>query len=62
MLTEKEIEVLKLRKDGFIQIEIAKKLRISQAAISNFYNNALRKIRDAEEVNRVKKELGIKDV
>lgn len=57
MLTEKEKEVLKLKKEGFSQLEIAKKLRISQPAVSNFYNNALWKIKDAEEVIKLKKEL-----
>ena len=61
MLTKKEIEVLKLKKQGFIQLDIAKKLKISQPAVSNFYNNALKKIKDAEEVIVVKKELKIKD-
>ena len=59
MLTQKEIEVLKLKKKGFTQIEIAKKLKISQPAVSSFYNNALKKIKDAEEVLKIKKELGI---
>jgi transcriptional regulator len=49
MLTEKEIEVLKLKKSGLSQLEIAKKLRISQPAVSNFYNNSLWKIKDAKE-------------
>ena len=60
MLTEKEIEVLKLRLKGFNQLEIAKKLKISQPAVSNFYSNALWKIKDAEEILKLKKELGIK--
>ena len=60
MLTEKEIQVLNLKKQGFTQLEISKKLKISQPAVSNFYNNALRKIKDAEEVIKLKKELDIK--
>ena len=44
MLTEKEIEVLRLRKAGLMQVEVAKKLGISQAAVSSFEKNALRKI------------------
>ena len=59
MLTQKEIDVLKLKKKGLKQIEIAKKLKISQPAVSNFYNNALDKIRQAEEVMKIKKELKI---
>ena len=50
MLTEKEIEVLKLKKKGLTQIEISKHLKISQPAVSNFYNNALRKIGEAKEI------------
>jgi len=59
MLTEKEIEVLKLKKQGLMQLEIAKQLKISQPAVSSFYNNALKKIREAEEVHKLKEELGI---
>jgi len=57
MLTEKEIEVLKLKGKGFNQIEIARKLKISQPAVSGFYKNALNKINQAEEVIKIKKEL-----
>jgi transcriptional regulator len=60
MLTEKEIAVLKLKKQNFTQADIAKKLEISQPAVSSFYNNALKKLRDAEEVLKLKKELGVK--
>lgn len=60
MLTEKEIAVLKLKLDGLMQAEIARKLKISQPAVSKFYNNALGKIKDAEEVLRLKKEMGVK--
>ena len=61
MLTEKEIEVLKLKEKGFTQNEIAEKLKISQPAVSKFYNNALWKIKDAEETLKIKKEMKIKD-
>lgn len=57
MLTEKEVEVLKLKKQGLTQLEIAKKLKISQPAVSSFYNNALLKIKDAEDILKLKKEL-----
>jgi transcriptional regulator len=50
MLTSKEIEVLQLRKLGLTQIEVAKKLGVSQAAISSFEKNALKKIEDAKKV------------
>ena len=58
MLTEKEIEVLKLKDKDLTQLEIAKRLKISQPAVSAFYNNALKKIKDAEEVLQIKKNLG----
>lgn len=59
MLTEKEVDVLKFKKAGLTQLDIAKKMKISQPAVSNFYNNALRKIRDAEEIFKIKRELKI---
>jgi len=61
MLTDKELDILKLKKEGLTQTGIAKKLKISQPAVSSFYNNALKKIRDAEEVLKLKKELGLND-
>lgn len=60
MLTEKEIRVLELKKKGLTQTDIAKKLKISQPAVSNFYKNALGKIKHAEEIMKIKKQLGIK--
>ncbi len=60
MLTEKEIEVLRLKKKGLKQTEIAKKLKITQPAVSNFYKNAISKIRQAEQIISLKKELNIK--
>jgi transcriptional regulator len=60
MLTEKEVIVLKLKKSGFNQLDISKKLKISQPAVSGFYKNALRKIAEAEEIFKIKKELGLK--
>lgn len=60
MLTEKEVQVLKLKEQGLTQVEIARKLRISQPAVSGFYRNALNKIKDAEQVLKLKKELSIK--
>jgi transcriptional regulator len=59
MLTDSEIEVLKLKKQDLNQQEIAKKMKISQPAVSKFYNNAIEKIKDAEEVLKLKKELKI---
>ena len=58
-LTEKEIEILKLRKKGLKQTDIAKRLKISQPAVSSFENNAVRKIRGANKILMVVKEIGI---
>jgi Tfx family DNA-binding protein len=57
MLTEKEIEVLKLRKLGLTQVEVSKKLEISQAAVSSFEKNAYRKIEDAKQTLKIAEEL-----
>jgi Tfx family DNA-binding protein len=57
MLTEKEIEVLKLRKLGLTQVEVSKKLEISQAAVSSFEKNAYRKIEDAQKTLKIAEEL-----
>ena len=59
-LTEKEIEVLKLRNSNLKQNEIAKKLNISQPAVSLFEKNARRKIKDSIETLDLIKKLGIK--
>jgi transcriptional regulator len=59
-LTDKELEVLKLRKDGRTQAEIAVILAISQPAVSNFERNAKKKIDDANELLQVLHQLGIK--
>jgi HTH-type transcriptional regulator, fmd operon transcriptional regulator len=57
MLTGKEIEVLRLRKKGLTQLEISRKLKITQPAVSKFYNNALKKIQQAQETLEIKKEI-----
>lgn len=57
MLTEKEIEVLKLKENGLTQIEISKKLKITQPAVSKFYNNSLKKIKEAQEILEIKKKI-----
>ncbi len=59
MLTDKEIKVLELRQKGLTQIEVAEKLRISQAAVSSFEKNAYRKIQDAERTLEIAKRLKI---
>src|SRR3989338_8214653 len=38
-LTEKELKVLEFRKKEMTQVEIARSLKISQAAVSSFENN-----------------------
>jgi len=60
MLTEKEIRVLELRAKRLTQIEVSKKLDISQAAVSHFEKNALRKITEAKETMKVARRLNIK--
>ena len=59
MLTEKEIRVLELRAKKLIQVEVSKKLNISQAAVSHFEKNALRKIKEAEQTLQIVKKLGL---
>jgi len=58
-LTSKEIEVLKLRKKGFTQTEIASKLKISQPAVSSFERSISRKIRASLENIELIKGMGI---
>ena len=57
MLTQKEIEVLELRSKKLTQIEVSKKIGISQAAVSHFEKNAIRKIREAEQTIQTAKKL-----
>jgi transcriptional regulator len=59
MLTEKELQILTLRKEGLLQIEIAKRLKMTQGAISRFEANAKRKIREAREELAMLDRLGI---
>lgn len=58
-LTPKELEVLQLRGRGLTQIEVAQKLGISQAAVSQFEKNAIKKILDAQKTLTEAKSLGI---
>ena len=57
MLTEKEIAVLELRQQGLTQVAVAKDLGITQAAVSNFEKNALRKISTAKDTLKVARRL-----
>jgi transcriptional regulator len=59
-LTEKEIHVLQLRGQGLTQVDVAKRLKISQAAVSDFEKNAYRKLVDAQEMLDYAKQSGIK--
>ncbi|MFH0869502.1 MAG: sigma factor-like helix-turn-helix DNA-binding protein [archaeon] len=60
MLTEKEIRILELRAKKLTQVEVSKKLDISQAAVSHFEKNALRKIKESEQTLEIAKKLGLK--
>ena len=60
MLTEREIEVLDLKTKGHTQVEIATKIKISQPAVSSFYNNAMKKIKESKEVLEIAKKIGVK--
>ena len=60
MLTKREIEIIKLRKKGLKQKEIAKRLNLSQPAISKFESNIKRKIKDSLETIEIANELGVK--
>jgi len=60
-LTEREIEILELKRKGVLQKDIAKKLKISPAAVSDFCKNARDKIRKSKETLEIVKKLRIKD-
>jgi transcriptional regulator len=60
MLTEKEVQILELRAKKLTQIEVSLKLKISQAAVSHFEKNAIRKIAEAEKTIEVAKRLKIR--
>jgi transcriptional regulator len=47
-LTERETAVLLLRQQGLTQEVVARKLKVSQAAVSSFEINAYRKLQDAK--------------
>ena len=60
MLTKREIEVLRLRKKGLTQVQIAKKLNIAQSSVCIFLAKTDRKIKQLAKDLKVVKELGIK--
>jgi transcriptional regulator len=47
-LTDRETTVLILRQQGLTQAAVARKLKVSQAAVSAFEINAYRKLQDAK--------------
>ena len=47
MLTNREIEILELKKKGFSQKKISEKLNISPASVSDFVSNVKRKLADS---------------
>ena len=59
MLTKKELEVVTLRQEGLTQNSVAKRLKITQAAVSKFEHNAKQKILDAQRTVRLAKQLGL---
>jgi transcriptional regulator len=59
MLTEKELQVLQRRARGESQQQVARALKISQAAVSKFETNAHRKILEAERLLGLSSDLGI---
>jgi Tfx family DNA-binding protein len=60
LLTEKEIEVLRLRIANLTQVEVAKKLGISQAAVSSFEKNAMKKIDEAHSTIKLVGHMNLK--
>ena len=59
MLTEKEFQVLLLRQEGLLQTEIAKRLSITQGAVSRFEANARMKIDEAKRQLELLQKFGI---
>ena len=60
MLTKREIQILELRKKGLKQEDIAKRLNLSQPAVSNFEKNANKKIKETLETLKIIKKMGVK--
>lgn len=59
LLTEKEREVMELRAQGLNQYEIARRMKVTQAAVSQFQTNAHRKIKEAVKLIDFAKKKGI---
>ena len=60
MFTKREIEIIKLRKQGLTQIEIAEKLKIKQPSVVYFEKQIKQKIRDFYRGKKLIKNLKIK--
>ncbi|MFP4568349.1 MAG: sigma factor-like helix-turn-helix DNA-binding protein [Candidatus Woesearchaeota archaeon] len=61
MITKKEIEIIKLRyTEGLTQVDVAKRLNISQAAVSKFEKSAKQKIKNSYKIIEFAEKLGIK--
>jgi transcriptional regulator len=58
MLTQREKQVYELKIKGLTQLEISSKLKISQPAVSQFYNSAIKKIIEAKEILKYIKKVG----
>lgn len=58
MLTKREKQVYELKIKGLTQLEISSKLKISQPAVSQFYNSAIKKINDAKEILKYIRKVG----
>ena len=58
MLTETEIQVLRLKEKGLPNMEIAKRLRIAQPAVYRSYKNALKKMKDTQVIRIQKNKRG----
>ncbi len=60
LITKKEKAVMLLRaRDNLTQVDIAKQLGISQAAVSKFERTALKKIRESHKITKFAKRLGV---
>lgn len=59
MFTRKEIAIIELRKKNLTQSEVAKKLKITQAAVSKFEKNAFKKILDAKKIISLSDKMGV---
>lgn len=58
MLTKREKQVYELKLKGLTQLEISSKLKITQPAVSQFYNSAIKKINDAKEILKYIRKVG----